>query len=229
MWKSIKRWIVYGIVIICLIPVVIIISLRWINPTHSAFILQHNLEVYLSTSGDYASHTWVNLENISPHMAVAVIAAEDQRFPDHIGIDLKEIGKALSDKEGEFRGASTITQQTAKNLFLWPGRSYIRKGLEAGLALIMELFLSKQRILELYLNTAQTGKSVFGIAVPSKKVFNKSADRLNRYEAARIAAVLPNPVKFSIAKPSAYVLKRQRWIMKQAGQLGGPRLLKKLD
>jgi monofunctional biosynthetic peptidoglycan transglycosylase len=228
MWKPIKRCIVYGLVILLLTPVVIIISLRWINPTHSAFILRHNLDVYLNSNGDYADHIWVNLENISPHMAVAVIAAEDQRFPTHPGIDLQEIGKALSDKDGEFRGASTITQQTAKNLFLWPGRSYIRKGLEAGLALIMELFLSKQRILELYLNTAQTGKSVFGVAVPSKNVFNKSAARLNRYEAARIAAVLPNPVKFSIENPSAYVLKRQRWIMKQAGQLGGPKLLSKL-
>jgi monofunctional biosynthetic peptidoglycan transglycosylase len=225
MWKSIKRWLVYGIVIMFLIPVLIIVSLRWIDPTHSAFILGHNLDVYLNSGDDYASHIWVNFENISPHMAVAVIAAEDQRFPDHIGIDLKEISNALSDKDGEFRGASTITQQTAKNLFLWPGRSYIRKGLEAGLALIMELFLSKQRILELYLNTAQTGKSVFGVAIPSKKVFNKPAAQLNRYEAARIAAVLPNPVKFSVENPSAYVLKRQRWIMKQAGQLGGPKLL----
>jgi len=206
----------------------IIVSLRWVNPTHSAFILLHDLDVYLSASDDYAEHIWVNLENISPHMAVAVIAAEDQRFPDHFGIDLKEIRNALSDKEGELRGASTITQQTAKNLFLWPGRSYIRKGLEAGLALIMELFLSKQRILELYLNTAQTGKSMFGVAVPSQTFFNKSARRLNRYEAARIAAVLPNPVDYSVEKPSAYVLKRQRWIMKQSGQLGGPKLLSTL-
>ena len=229
MWKSLKRWIVYGIVILCLIPVLIIISLRWVDPTHSAFILRHNLDVYLGSNDNYANHIWVNFENISPDMAVAVIAAEDQRFPDHIGIDLHEIGKALSDKDGEFRGASTITQQTAKNLFLWPGRSYVRKGLEAGLALIMELFLSKQRILELYLNTAQTGKSAFGVAVPSQKFFNKSAARLNRYEAARIAAVLPNPANYSIEKPSAYILKRQHWIIKQAGQLGGPKLLSKLQ
>ena len=228
MWNSVRKWIFYTVGILLLIPALIIVSLRWVDPTHSAFILRHNLNVHLNSSGDLASHIWVDIENISPHMAVAVIAAEDQRFPNHIGIDFKEISKALSDTDGEFRGASTITQQTAKNLFLWPGRSYIRKGLEAGLALIMELFLSKQRILELYLNTAQTGKSSFGVAVPSKNVFNKSAGRLNRYEAARIAAVLPNPVKFSIEKPSAYVLKRQRWIMKQAGQLGGPKILSEL-
>ena len=228
MWRKIKRRLRITLATLAAIPIVVIFLLRWIDPTHSAFILHHNFGVLVNGKGQYASHPWTDWRQISPHIAVAVIAAEDQRFPDHFGIDFAELGKALESDADCRRGASTITQQTAKNLFLWSGRSYVRKALEAALAVVMELLLPKQRILEIYLNIAQTGDSYFGVGIAAQHFFKKPTAKINRHEAARIAAVLPNPIKFSIANPSAYVLERQKWITQQAKQLGGPAILDSL-
>lgn len=228
MLNKLKQFIVYAFATAVAIPIFVIVLLRWVDPTHSAFILSHNYSILINGEGEYASHQWVDWQNLSPHLAVAAIAAEDQRFMDHHGIDFTELIKAFKSSSDSRRGASTITQQTAKNLFLWPDRSYVRKGLEAGLALIMEIILPKQRILEIYLNIAQTGDAYYGVGVASKHFFNKEAAEINRYEAARIAAVLPNPVKFSIGNPSTYVLERQQWIAKQMKQLGGVSVLESL-
>ena len=225
MWSRLGNYLWRLTWILLFVPAVLIISLRWVDPPTSSFILQHNYQQWKSPSPDYAAHAWSDYANISPHMAIAVIAAEDQRFPLHIGIDMTEISRALQSKSQRSRGASTITQQTVKNLFLWPGRSYLRKGLEALLAVTMELLVPKQRILEIYLNIAQTGEHVFGVTDAAAVYFNKPAAKLNRHEAARIAAVLPNPVRFSVTSPSNYVLERQRWILKQMKQLGGVRYL----
>ena len=180
------------------------------------------------SGGDYARHTWSDYADISQHTALAVIAAEDQRFPAHFGVDTTELRRALRSRAAARRGASTITQQTVKNLFLWPGRSYVRKGLEALLAVIMELLIPKRRILEIYLNIAQTGKGIFGVTDAARIYFDKAPQQLNRHEAARIAAVLPNPAQYSAVNPSSYVLQRQHWILRQMKQLGGTGYLETL-
>jgi monofunctional biosynthetic peptidoglycan transglycosylase len=157
-------------------------------------------------------------------MALAVVAAEDQRFPDHWGLDFSAIQKALSHNErneNRIRGASTISQQTVKNLLLWDGKSWVRKGLEAGLTLVMEVVWTKRRILTVYLNIAEFGDGVFGVEEAAQRYFHKPASRLSMSEAALLAAVLPNPIQFQAAAPSGYVRNRQAWILRQMRQLGG--------
>lgn len=211
-----------------LVPTLLVVALRWLNPVTSAFMLQQNLAALVSEDQPGVEYQWIDWKDIAPAMAVAAMASEDQKFPNHFGFDFSELGKAITASSGKKRGASTITQQVAKNLFLWPGRSYLRKALEAGLAILLEVFLSKQRILEIYVNIAQMGPNVYGVGAASRIYFNKSAARLNRFEAARFAAVLPNPAKYSVKNPSAYIIKRQQWILKQMKQLGGNALLDQL-
>lgn len=167
-------------------------------------------------------HQWVPLAQIAPAMQLAVIAAEDQKFPDHWGLDFESIGKALSNnqKGQAIKGASTLSQQTAKNLFLWPAKSYFRKGLEAGLTLLMETLWNKPRILEVYLNIVEFGPGIYGVEAASQAYFNKPAKKLTTTEAARLAAVLPNPYLMSAARPSSYVWQRTAWIKKQMHLLG---------
>ena len=182
-------------------------------------------------SGKRPDHDWVPWSAISKQAAVAVIASEDQRFLGHQGFDLEAIDKALTDaKRGRrLRGASTITQQVAKNLFLWPGQSWLRKGFEAWFTMWIELLWPKQRILEVYLNSAEFGRGVWGVEAASRHFFGKPAARLNHYEAALLAAVLPNPKRFRVERPSPYVLQRQAWIVRQMSMLGGVRLLDSLE
>lgn len=167
-------------------------------------------------------HEWVAIEKIAPAMQLAVIAAEDQRFSEHAGIDWKSVADALEDHEsgGRLRGASTLTQQTAKNLFLWPARSWFCKGLEAGLALLLETVWPKERILEVYLNIVEFGPNLYGVEAASRHFFRKSAAALTRTEASRLAAVLPNPYAYRVQPPSDSVLRRSRWIRRQMRQLG---------
>ncbi|TGC74986.1 monofunctional biosynthetic peptidoglycan transglycosylase, partial [Salmonella enterica subsp. enterica serovar Poona] len=164
------------------------------------------------------------MADISPWMGLAVIAAEDQKFPEHWGFDVPAIEKALAHNErneSRIRGASTLSQQTAKNLFLWDGRSWVRKGLEAGLTLGIETVWSKKRILTVYLNIAEFGDGIFGVEAAAQRYFHKPASRLNMSEAALLAAVLPNPIRYKANAPSGYVRSRQAWIMRQMRQLGG--------
>lgn len=164
---------------------------------------------------------WVPINTISPALAVAVVASEDQKFPDHFGFDIEAIQSALSEDRGRMRGASTLTQQLAKNLYLWPGRSLFRKGLEAWLTLWIEITWSKQRILEVYLNVVEFGPGVYGVGEASKTFFNKSPAELTRHEAALLAAVLPNPKQLSADRPSPYVYQRARAIQEAMSYLGG--------
>jgi monofunctional biosynthetic peptidoglycan transglycosylase len=159
---------------------------------------------------------------------LAVVASEDQNFPRHWGFDFDQIYDAMTEERKRARGASTITQQVAKNVFLWHGRSYIRKGLEAYFTILIEVLWSKERILEVYLNVAEMGKMTFGVEAASLRYYNKSAKRLTRYESARIAAVLPNPIRFSIKNPSAYVNKRTNQIVRQMRYLGGQKYIAEL-
>lgn len=191
----------------------------------SAVMVERQLGAWLSGDFGYVAHSdWVSMDEISPWMGLAVIAAEDQKFPDHWGFDVSAIEKALAHNErneNRIRGASTLSQQTAKNLFLWDGRSWVRKGLEAGLTLGMETVWSKKRILTVYLNVAEFGDGIFGVEAAAQRYFNKPASRLSMSEAALLAAVLPNPLRFKANAPSGYVRSRQAWIMRQMPQLGG--------
>ncbi|EPJ0880550.1 TPA: monofunctional biosynthetic peptidoglycan transglycosylase [Citrobacter freundii] len=191
----------------------------------SAVMVERQLGAWLSGDFGYVAHSdWVSMDEISPWMGLAVIAAEDQKFPEHWGFDVSAIEKALvhnERNENRIRGASTLSQQTAKNLFLWDGRSWVRKGLEAGLTLGMETVWSKKRILTVYLNIAEFGDGIFGVEAAAQRYFHKPASRLSLSEAALLAAVLPNPLRFKANAPSGYVRSRQAWIMRQMRQLGG--------
>lgn len=204
---------------------------KWLPPLYTPKMVFDQVENYLNLSEPIdIRYQWRSFSRISPYMALAVIAAEDQRFPDHFGLDLKAIEDALKyNKKGQkIRGASTITQQVAKNLFLWPNRDYLRKGLEAYYALLIELFWSKQRIVEMYVNIAEMGYGIYGVEAASKIFYEKDSKKINRYEAALLAAVLPNPKRFSAKNPSGYILRRRDWILRQMRQLGDLQLLERL-
>jgi monofunctional biosynthetic peptidoglycan transglycosylase len=163
-------------------------------------------------------------------LRLAVVAAEDQNFPHHWGFDLESIMDALQKKgkKRRLRGASTITQQVARNLFLWPGRSYVRKGLEAYFTVLLELLWPKRRILEVYLNVVEFGDGTHGVSTASRTFFGKRPAELSHQEAALLAAVLPNPIRLDARRPSAYVQERVRWIEEQVAHLGGPAYLRGL-
>ena len=201
--------------LLCVTPV---ITLRWMAPPTSAVMLQRIL-----VQGQEVDYRWMPLSQISLQAALAVVAAEDQKFPNHRGFDLDAIRDAVEDnaRGQRLRGASTLTQQVARNLFLWQGRSYLRKGLEAWFTLLLELCWSKQRILEVYLNIAETGPQVFGIEAAARRYFGQPASTLTREQAALIAAVLPNPLRYHADRPSEYILSRQDRILQQMQQLGG--------
>jgi monofunctional biosynthetic peptidoglycan transglycosylase len=174
-------------------------------------------------NGDGFNRSHVNLNEISIHGKLAVIASEDQLFPDHNGFDIKSIKKALAynkRKPGRVRGASTISQQVAKNVFLWQGRSWIRKGLEVYFTFMIELIWGKKRILEMYLNEAEMGRGIFGIEAASQKYFKHSAKKLTKVEAAMIASSLPNPIRYTVKPPSRYVSRKYPWVMRQMNNLG---------
>ncbi|MBE0486039.1 monofunctional biosynthetic peptidoglycan transglycosylase [Marinobacter sp.] len=203
-----------------------ILLFRFVNPPTSAFMLAYQLD----NPPRPLRHEWVPLSDISPWMPLAVVASEDQRFPHHRGVDVDAIRKAVSEyKAGEgLRGASTITQQTAKNLFLWNGRSFARKAIEAGLAVTIDGLWPKQRVLEVYLNIAEFGPGIYGVEAASQAYFGKPARYLSQAQAARLAAVLPNPKVLSVNAPSAYVQERVDWIQRQMAQLSGLRYLEEL-
>lgn len=180
-------------------------------------------------SGRSAKQSWQPIEKISPQLQIAVIASEDQKFLQHFGFDFQSIKSALTENSGRLRGASTISQQVAKNLFLWNGRSFVRKGLEAWYTLLIELLWTKQRILEVYLNIAEFGEGVYGAQAAAQIFFGNSAANLSARQAALLAAVLPNPKAMLAAKPSEYVSKRANDISKLVWQMGGPAYIKKLS
>jgi monofunctional biosynthetic peptidoglycan transglycosylase len=203
-------------------PVLALLPLRWIPPPTSAFMLQHDGPV---------RYRWVPWREISPHVPVAVVAAEDQKFPQHHGFDFASIASAVSEEErraGRLRGASTISQQVAKNLFLWPGRSWLRKGLEAWLTLWVEWLWPKRRILEVYLNIAEFGPGVFGVGAASAAYFGEPPARLGPAEAARLATVLPDPRRMRVNDPGPYATLRAAQIREQVEGLGGPGYLRGL-
>lgn len=213
------------VAVLLLLPAVVLVPLRWLPPPVSAYMLRVQIQAWLADGqDDSVYYHWVDLADMAACMPLAVVAAEDQTFPFHRGFAWVGLRDALVDNlagSGDgVRGASTISQQTAKNLFLWPGRSYARKAIEGYITLWLELLWPKRRILETYLNIAQFGDRVFGVGAAAKHLFGTSVARLSKNQCAALAAVLPAPTKFNAAAPSAYVRSRMRWIRQQMRQLG---------
>ncbi len=222
------RLLLLGLAAWAALTVAVVVALRWVNPPTTAFMLRDRAGALLTRESGYEfRHEWRDWEQISKYVPLAVVAAEDQRFPQHRGFDFAQIEKALADRERgrRVRGASTITQQVAKNLFLWPGQSWFRKGLEAGLTVLIELAWPKRRILEVYVNVAEFGRGTFGVQAASRRYLGRDAAQLGRAEAARLAAVLPAPRRYRADAPGPYVRKRQAWIERQMVALGGPAYL----
>ena len=193
-------------------------------------MLLSDFTVYTNGESQFSRYQWVALQQIPETIQLAVIASEDQLFPEHWGIDIQATSAAIKAelKGSSSFGGSTITQQVAKNLFLWHGRSYVRKALEWFLAGLIDLLWSKQRILEVYLNIAQFGPHEYGVQAASEFLFKKPLDKLSDKDAVLLAAVLPAPSRYHIAKPSTLVQKRQKWILRQMRQLGGVNYLQKI-
>ncbi len=217
-----KRWVRASYLVIVGavgLPILIVLPWRWLEPPASAFMMRAQAE------GVEVDQRWVPWEAISPHLPIAVVASEDQKFPEHRGFDTESIRSALEEEGSKGRGASTISQQVVKNLFLWSGRSWTRKGLEAYLTVFVEVLWPKQRVLEIYLNIAEFGTGIFGAEAAAEGFFNKPASQLSAREAALMAAVLPSPKRMSPSRPSPYVEERADWILRQMEQLGGPSYL----
>lgn len=221
LWYWGKRGVI-GIVALWLAGILIF---AFLPVPFSMVMIERQLGAWLTGDFSYVAHSdWVPMDEISPYMALAVMAAEDQKFPEHWGFDVGAIESALyhnQRNQNRIRGASTLSQQTAKNLFLWDGRSWVRKGLEVGLTAGIELIWTKRRILTVYLNIAEFGEGIFGVEAAARHFFNKPASKLSASEAALLAAVLPNPLRFKVNAPSGYVISRQQWILRQMRQLGG--------
>ena len=203
----------------------VVLVLRFVPPWTSAVMMERQLGAWIHGEKDFRLRQhWVPWTQVSTWVPLAMVAGEDQKFPYHHGFDLDSIQDALdaADDGRRLRGASTISQQTAKNLFLWNGRSFVRKGLEAYFTVLLELTWPKRRILEVYMNIAELGDGVYGVGAASEIYFNEPPARLGPSQAARLAAVLPSPRRLHADRPSAYVLRRADWIERQMRQLGGP-------
>jgi len=210
------------------LSVACVLCLRWIAPLTSAFMLERSISAKLDGEHDFhLRYRWTSWPEVSAQVPIALVAAEDQKFPGHHGFDFVAIQSALADAdEGErLRGASTISQQVAKNLFLWNGRSFVRKGLEAYFTVLIEALWPKRRILEVYLNIAEFGDGIYGVNAAASQFFRITPAQVDSRQAALLAAVLPNPVRYRVDKPGPYVLRRAAWIERQALQLGGPAYL----
>jgi len=223
MRMRLRRWTIRVLAAVLLLSIVPVLVLRWVAPPTSSVILQRSF-----SEGQPQDYQWVPITRISPYAALAVVAAEDQKFPQHHGFDIAAIRDAVHSNAsgGRLRGASTLTQQVARNLFLWQGRSYLRKGLEAWFTVLLEVLWSKERILEVYLNIAETGRQTFGVEAAAWRFFQRPASALSREQAALIAAVLPSPRRSRLDRPSDYILQRQERILQQMQQLGGTAWLK---
>jgi monofunctional biosynthetic peptidoglycan transglycosylase len=200
-----------------ILSVASVILFRWVPVPVTPLMLIRCVEQKADGKSMTLKHDWVSLEEISPNLQLAVVCSEDQNYLKHFGFDWGAMKKAMraNEKGGRIRGGSTITQQTAKNVFLWPGRSYIRKAFEAYFTLLIEIFWSKERIMEVYLNSIEMGDGVYGAEAAAQHWFKKPASKLSKAESAAIAAILPNPIRYVANPPSAYISKRKAWIMQQ--------------
>lgn len=200
---------------------------KWVDPPFTYLMAKRQISAWVNRQKTAVKYEFVSDKKISNYLKLAVIAAEDQKFLTHNGFDFVSIAKTMEiNKTSKLvKGASTITQQVAKNVFLWDSRNFVRKGLEVYFSFLIELIWGKKRILEVYLNIAEMAPMTFGAEQASRRYFNKSAKKLSPDQAASLAAVLPNPIKYSVSNPSKYLLKRKLWILQQMNNLGGPNFI----
>lgn len=229
--KNTFKFIIALPIVFTLFAATIILIFRFINPPVSAFMLKKSdISFEQPFYNNEQKHEWVNLNNISRNLTLAVIASEDQKFLDHFGFDIEQIEKAINemDRGRRIRGASTISQQVVKNLFLSGEKNFIRKAVEAELTLLVELLWSKRRIIEVYLNIAEFGRDVFGAEAAAKYFYKKNAKKLTRGQAAMLAAVLPSPARYSVNYPSGRLINRQARVLRFMEQIGGTRTVQGL-
>lgn len=213
LFKILLKLLLYALVI----PIIIVVIFKWVPVPATPLMAIRYFEQKQTDQKTVWKHDWVPLEDISKNLQLAVICSEDQNFLKHRGFDIQAIEKAIDDnqKGKRIRGGSTISQQTAKNVFLWPQRSWLRKGMEAYVTILIELIWSKERIMEVYLNSIEMGNGVYGAEAAAQYWFKKPASKLSKSEAAAIAAILPRPLKYKANPPTAYIASRKLWIMKQ--------------
>tara|TARA_R110002050_G_scaffold1244_5_gene8820 strand:- start:124442 stop:125140 length:699 start_codon:yes stop_codon:yes gene_type:complete len=223
------RYLLLFMLAFVLVSIVMVVPFRWLNPPVTMVMIDRWL--YSNTDHFKLKQSWLSWDNIPKQAALAVVTAEDQLFPLHKGFDIDSILKSLraSDNGSQLRGASTISQQVARNVYLWTSRSWLRKGLEAWFTLLIELTWGKQRILEVYLNIAEWGEGVFGLEAASLHHFGHSAKRLSPMQSALLASCLPSPLRYDPARPSAQIRDRALWNLKQQKRLGGVQWLKQMD
>ena len=214
MVKKVFRWLLRALLFLFIFSIVLTVLYRFVPVPLTPLMVQR----YFELEEGKIDKEWKSLDEISPNLPLAVITAEDQKFEDHLGFDLEAIEKAVKYNEKhkgkKVKGASTISQQTAKNVFLWPGRSWIRKGLEVYFTFLIELCWSKERIMEVYLNVIEMGPGVYGAEAAANYYFHKPAAKLSRSESAAIAAILPNPLRWSASKPTRYIERKKSWILR---------------
>lgn len=228
--KRLFQWIIGLFLGVVLLSILAVLALRWVNPISSGLLVERKIEAWQTNKPISFQRTWRGWFQISDGLKLAVIAGEDQNFPFHHGFDMQAIKDALKHnaQSDTLRGASTISQQVAKNVFLWSGRSWLRKGLEVWFTLWIELLWSKQRILEIYLNSVEWGEGIFGAEAAAQHYFQKSARELTKQQASLLATILPNPRNWSPTNPTPYIKTRSEWIQKQMDNLGGYVYLQKL-
>ncbi|MBZ5486162.1 monofunctional biosynthetic peptidoglycan transglycosylase [Halomonas aquamarina] len=226
LWRLVWR----GVLLFVLLSVALVLLFRVVPPPGSMVMVERKIQSWIHSEPISLQRQWRSWDELSSNAKLAVIAAEDQRFPVHRGFDLVELRRAWQANQdgGRLRGASTLSQQTAKNVFLWSGRSWTRKGLEAWFTLLIETFWSKQRILEVYLNVAEWDAGVFGLEAASRHYFGVSASALSERQASLLAAILPSPRTRSASRPDAQVERRSQWIVRQMRNLGGTGYLQRL-
>lgn len=234
MRDKVKRWfrkLRLWLFLLCVFFLLSVWLMRWLAPFTTAFMLQHNVAALFSDEREFVRYHWVPLEKIPAAMQLAVIASEDQKFPHHFGIDFDATWAAIAAYRSgqQAGGGSTITQQVAKNMFLWGGRSQFRKVLEWALAVLLELLWGKERILEVYLNIAQFGKQEYGVGAASQYLLQKPLAQITREEAALLASALPSPARFDVTRPSQYMRARQAFILRQMHNLGGEAYLRNVS
>ena len=230
--RRVARWLGLACLWFAGVSVALVLVMRWVPPVGSAMMVEDAIGHWVTGDFSFRLHyQWQPWERLSRHIKLAVIASEDQKFAFHPGFDFAAIDKALkaNQRGRKVRGASTISQQVAKNLFLWPGRSWVRKGLEVWFTVLIEALWPKQRILEVYLNIAEMGPSTYGAEAAAQRYFHKPAKKLTRPQAALLAATLPNPIRYRADRPSRFVLRRQAWILGQMNHLGGAEYIRHVE
>lgn len=221
-FKKLFKWIFKAIIFFMALSVFSVIVFRWVPVPFTPLMLIRNVEQWSKGEKALYEHDWVPLKKISPNLGKAVIVSEDQKFMEHSGFDFEAIEKAFekNKKRRRIKGGSTISQQTAKNVFLWPQRSYVRKGFEVYFTFLIEVIWGKERILEVYLNSIEMGNGIYGAEAAAQHWFRKPAAKLSAYEAASIAAILPNPRKYRATRSSGYIERKKNRIVRQMNYLG---------